>query len=96
MYKTKANINPKFMNEIFGFHEASYNLRNEQFLSKVPNTVLYGTETVTYRCGQIWNNIPVEIRMVNSVEMFKKQIKQISIPCLCKLCTPYIQNLGYI
>ena len=96
MYKTKINQNPDFLNDIFKFHQSSYDLRNEAYSSKKPNTVIYGTETVSYRCSQIWNNIPTEVRNANNLEIFKGQIKQITIPCSCKLCTQYIPNLGYI
>ena len=96
MYKTKINQNPDFLNDIFKFHQSSYDLRNEAYSSKKPNTVIYGTETVSYRCSQIWNNIPTEVRNANNLEIFKRQIKQITIPCSCKLCTQYIPNLGYI
>ena len=96
MYKTKINQNPDFLNDIFKFHQSSYDLRNEAYSSKKPNTVIYGTETVSYRCSQIWNNIPTEVRNANNLGIFKRQIKQITIPCSCKLCTQYIPNLGYI
>ena len=97
MYKTKINQNPDFMNDIFRFHESSYPLRNESFFTKGPNTVTYRTETVSYRCSQIWNSIPTETRIANSPEIFKRQIKLIiRIPCTCKLCTQYAPNLGYI
>ena len=96
MYKTKINQNPNFLNDIFKFHQSSYDLRNEAYSSKKPNTVIYGTETVSYRCSQIWNNLPIEVRNANNLEIFKRQIKQITIPCSCKLCTQYIPNLGYI
>ena len=96
MYKTKINQNPDFMNNIFKFHESSYPLRNESFFTKKSNTVIYGTEMVSYRCRQIWNSILTDIRNITSLEIFKRQIKQTAIPCTCKLCTKYIPNLGYI
>ena len=96
MYKTKINQNPDFLNEIFKFHQSSHDLRNEAYSSEKPNTVIYGTETVSYRCSQIWNNIPTEARNANNLDIFRRQIKQITIPCSCKLWTQYIPNLVYI
>ena len=96
MYKAKNDMSPGFMNEIFKFDTTAYDLRTEKFSSRTPKTVLYGTETITHRCNQIWNSIPNEIRMASSLEIFKAKIKQFSIPCICRLCTPYLQNLGYI
>ena len=63
MYKTKINQNPDFKNDIFRFHESSYPLRNESFFTKGPNTVIYGTETVSYRCSQIWNSIRLNLEI---------------------------------
>ena len=96
MYKAKNDMSPGFMNEIFKFDTTAYDLRTEKFSSRTPKTVLYGTETITHRCNQIWNSIPNEIRMASSLGIFKAKIKQFSIPCICRLCTPYLQNLGYI
>ena len=40
--------------------------------------------------------VPVEVRSLNSLETFRMQIKQIEIPCACKLYTQYISNRGHI
>ena len=62
MYKTKSGQNPDFMKDIFRFQESSHAFRNEPLFTKKPNTVINGTETGSYRCSQIWNNIPAEVR----------------------------------
>ena len=48
--------------------------------------------TDSYRCNQIWNNIPTEVRNANNLETFKRLIKRIKIPCSCKLCTQWNQT----
>ena len=49
MYKTKKNLNPSFMSEIFEARDLQYNLRNKNTLG-IPNakTTSYGIETVRY------------------------------------------------
>lgn len=67
----KNKIGIGFMNKIFKFDTTNYNLTTEQFSSRTPKTVSYGTETIAYGCNQIWNSIPREIRMANSLGIFK-------------------------
>ena len=69
---------------------------NHFSLTKKPNTVVYRTETVPYRCSQILKNIPAAVKNLNSLETFKMQIKQIEIPRACYLCLQHIPNLGYV
>ena len=49
IYKTKKNLNPSFMSEIFEARDVQYNLRNKNTLG-IPNakTTSYGIETVRY------------------------------------------------
>ena len=97
IYKTINDLNPKFMKDIFKLTDTQYYLRNETFDRKKPNTVLYGKDTITYRCSQLWNELPSEIKMASSSENFKTKIKlHKSFACSCKLCLPYIHNVGYI
>ena len=50
MFKTKGNINPPFMREIFCERHAVYNLRNNnEFMVPRVRTTIYGTETIKYR-----------------------------------------------
>ena len=58
------------LSDIFKFHQSSYDLRNEAYSSKKPNTVIGGTETVSYRCSQISNSIPTEAKNAKNPEIF--------------------------
>ena len=47
IFKTKGNINPPFMREIFCERHAVYNLRiNNEFMVPRVRTTCYGTETI--------------------------------------------------
>ena len=58
IYKTFNGLNPPFMDEIFSTNECPYYLRNSQFKTAEPHYKIYGFNTVSYRCSQIWNSIP--------------------------------------
>ena len=50
-FKTKNELNPKIMEEIFTFENVDYNLRNNHVLK----IVYYGTETLSNLSAKIWN-----------------------------------------
>ena len=59
MFKTKNEIKPKIMEEIFTFKDVDYSLPNNTSL-KIGNlkTVCYGTESLTTLGAKIWNLLP--------------------------------------
>ena len=74
IYKTFNGLNPSFMDEIFSINECPYYLRNSQFKTAEPHYKIYGFNTVSYRCSQIWNSIPNEIKYSPTLSIFKKKI----------------------
>ena len=75
-----------------------YDLRGgNTFISNNIKTVNYGSEAVSYLAPKIWRQIPEDIKNTNCLNLFKRKIR-LWIPCACpcKLCKPYIPNLGYI
>ena len=59
MFKTKENMNPHFMKEIFCERIVTYNLRNNnEFLLPRVKTTSYGSETIKYRGQRLWLSIP--------------------------------------
>ena len=57
IYKTKNNLNPSFMKEIFCSTTPPYCLRNTNtFQNSNPKTVYYGKETIVFRGPTIWSN----------------------------------------
>ena len=75
-----------------------YDLRNSRILaSKHKSTIKYGIYTIAFKGPQICQNICLETRNSESLSLFKSNIKQIqSLSCRCKICRPFIANLGYI
>ena len=78
IYKTKQNLNPSFMSEIFEARDVQYGLRNKNTLS-IPNakTTSYGIETVRYLDQKLWKTLPHSVRESQSLTAFKKRIKSL-------------------
>ncbi len=96
-YSNLNDLNATFMKEIFSINDFPYQLRPPQFSTMEPKYKIYGFNTVTYRCRQIWNSIPDDIKSSLTLNIFKNRIKNIrSFNCTCDLCKTYIQNLANI
>jgi len=98
IYKTKNNLSPNIMNEIFKWKQPHYCLRNnDSLLSRNVKSVLYGTESITALAPKIWNLLPADIKNSQSSHQFKEKIRTWSTnKCPCRLCKRYIQNVGFI
>ena len=97
IYKTKNNLNPSFMSEIFEARDVQYDLRNKNSLG-IPNarTTSYGIETVRYLGQKLWQTLPHRIRESQSLTAFKKELRTHNIGCDCRLCRTFISGLGFI
>ena len=87
------------LNEVFTLKPPSnYNLRNQQeFTVKPIKTVHYGLNSLVYLGPRIWELQPNNLKRLESVEAFKSKIKGL-IPenCPCRICKPYIYQVGFI
>ena len=95
MYTAVNHLPGGNLSEFFVRNNYNYFLRSKSELT-VPsiNIVFKGQNYITYFGSLIWNLIPVEIREINSFEVFKSEIKA-SRPrkCPCRLCKNYIKKL---
>ena len=98
MFKTHQNINPNVMKEIFRERENMYILRNNnEFEIPKIKTVIFGSDTVRYRGPQLWLSLPQDIKNAKSIQEFKSKIKNWKFDqCSCKICRPFIRNLGFL
>ena len=98
IYKTVNGLAPTIMYSIFEIKNIEYNLRNKNnFKSRRINSVRYGIDSLTYLGPKIRNIFPEDIKKSESLNVFKTKIKKwIQGDCPCRLCRPFIQNLGYI
>ena len=90
IYKTKHNLNPSFMKQIFEDKILPYNLRNTGtlLLPKV-RTTAYGVETVRFLGQRLWEKLPDALKNAKCLESFKREIKSTELQCNCRLCKVY-------
>ena len=63
IYKTKHDLNPKFMDEIFVERNISHSLRGNNHLSvPILRTNAYGLKAIRYTAHKLWQSLPLEIK----------------------------------
>ena len=78
MYKTRNDLNPSFMQEIFCENESHYNLRNNvEFVQPRVRSVGNGTESIRFKGPQLWQMLPQTMRNSGSLAQFKANIKKL-------------------
>ena len=98
MFKVKHNLSPLPVQEIFSIQNTTYNLRNNRNW-QIPRvrTVNYGTDTIRYRGPITWELLPVELKNMESLINFKREVKKWKPQgCTCRLCKEYVHNLGFL
>ncbi|XP_057290348.1 uncharacterized protein LOC130613047 [Hydractinia symbiolongicarpus] len=71
-------------------------INNREFTGRNAKSVYYGTETLSFIGYKIWQQIPVRIKEMSSLQSFKSQIKKWVPNCSCRLCKKYIPQIGFI
>ena len=76
MYKTKFDLHPPCMKDIFMERNISCNLRhgNDAQLPKV-RTTSFGIESIAYLRNELWQLLPLEIKQSNALPIFNKRIR---------------------
>ena len=98
IFKTKNELNPKIMEEIFTFKNVDYDLRNNTSL-KIGNlkTVYYGTESLTNLGAKIWNLLPNECKELKSLSKSKPRISNwVTHEWPCRICKNYVAKIGFV
>ena len=87
-YKSIHGINPKFLHDIVTFNNTSYDLRdNMKCIQPKVNSTTYGLNSFKYECTRIWNEIPIEIKQMESLPSFISHIRNWPGPqCSCGHC----------
>ena len=98
VFKAVNNICPPIMKNFFFFRENKYNMRKfQEMRQQKVKTVRYGLETALYRAPQLWSLVPVDLKSLLNVNLFKSKIKHWEgTECPCKLCNTYLRTIGYI
>ena len=86
------------MGEVFKVNRTlSYNLRTQNdFSSRVPKTVKYGTETISFLALKVWALVPEKLKECYCLEAFKSKIRKWKPDCPYRLCKTYLQLIGFL
>ena len=91
-------ISPPNFCENFHHCGINYNSRiKAEFV--IPNLryAFYGRESILYLGPKIWDIVPLVLKELIIVVVFKKGIKGRNLKdCLCRLCKKSVSNLGFI
>ena len=98
MFKIVNGIAPENIRSLLPINKNKRNLRsNNPFLTHNIKSVYNGMETVSFRGPQTWLFVPDNIRASKSLSEFKTKLKKWKFTsCTCRICKPYIQNVGFI
>ena len=69
---------PKYLSDKLKFKTNSRNLRNNgNLLLSIPDTNLatYGDISFSKVAPKLWNTLPLELRTIKSLDLFKKKLK---------------------
>ena len=97
IFKIKNKLAPPIMGSIFERRNEPYNLRNFREFDRKKRTVHYSLETFSYRSPQLWSLLPENIKEVEPLKIFKREVKNwICDDCPCRLFKPYFQSTGFL
>ena len=99
MYKAANGISPEIMKHVFQIRNIShYNLRYAPtFVTGNIHCVYNSIESASYLEPEIWEQIPTEIKKINSLAGFKKEIRKWKpVNCPCRICKVFIPNLSFL
>ena len=98
MFKIHRVLSPDILREILVPKISLYNFRrNNTFERRQVHSVYHGTESLSFLGPKIWDLVSLELKQLESLEVFKLKIKKwIPFECPCRLCRTYIQQVGFV
>ena len=98
IYKVLHGFSPPNLNDIFAPVSRPYNFRRNDILQRRRvNSVRHGTESVSFLGPQIWDLLPSDIKLSQSLSIFKRKFKKwVPLQCPCRLYKIYPQHVGFI
>ena len=77
MFKIHRDLSPDILREIFVPKMSFYNLRrNNTFERRQVHSVYHSTESLSFLGPNIWNLVPLELKQLEILEVFKLKIKK--------------------
>lgn len=96
MLKIMKGVTSFMLNELFNSNERdNYILRNSSYLSlPITKTVFSRLEALSYLGPKVWEIVPLEIKVVDSLLESENNIRHFEYPC--RICKNYIHMVGFI
>ena len=88
IYKTLADMNPPYMQELFERSSSSYSTRRPYDLT-IPrvNQTSFGSRSIKFEEAKLWNHLPRNIKSADNLSAFKQLINNWMGPsCGCSYC----------
>ena len=77
VFKSKMKMNPTYINNLFEERTLSYNLRDSnKFKQSRFNTIKYGFKSFSYYGPKLWNELPIDIKESENLQVFKTRLKK--------------------
>ena len=71
--------------------------RNDTLQRRRVNSVRHCTESILFLGPKIWDLVPSDIKLLQSLSIFKRELKKwVPLQCACRLCKIYLQHVGSI
>ena len=97
IYKTKWELNTRFMKEIFVEKHSPYGFRGcHNLLLPQARTTCYGLETISFLGCRLWLALPNDIKQSDTLSSLKRKIKiWKGEEWNCRLCRPFVAQVGF-
>ena len=80
LFKCIRNIGPKYNRDFLRIRETSHNLRGNGVNLCVPKSNLnFMRNSFTYKCAQLWNKLPEDVKLADDVDVFKSKLRLIQL-----------------
>ena len=98
IFKSKTEVSPELMNDIFHFVEIPYNLSSNFTLErKRDHTVYHSLESLSFLALKSWDLLSNSITNSASPKEFKTKIHTWAFDrCPCRICKKYVGRVGFI
>ena len=82
VFKVKNSLVPVNIFDLFNLKNTQYNLRNSDFELPRFETVRFGRNTIKYMRPLIWSKLPRHLRMIETLNSFKRNIRKLTLQLL--------------
>lgn len=77
MFKVKSGTAPVYLCNSFSMNRSTHNTRNSVESYMIPHVNSFGRSSFMFTASKLWNNLPANVKMINSKPMFKKSVKEL-------------------